>query len=401
MTKSIEKKSNFVSAKLLFSCSFLAALINFVASFWLANVYQPDSFGKFALIFSIANLLSGFLFFRADFLVLREKGMERYAYSLLVYSSIFILIINSAVSIIFLDLILGFIVILWSFFIALSSLITYVAISRDKNNVIAISRLANAISITIMQLLLSNFASEYGMIIGSAFGCGIVQIAVIFLFCKDIVKLNSLIKTLKILKINFKGQLWSTMSWVGDALLLAFMPFMLTTFYGFTLAGYYAFADRLIKSPVSVFASTFSPLYVKFLSECNDLDKLARDKLKYGLIYIFLLLFLSFASYYILPNLIIFLWGDKWAITASVVTFVFIYYLFYLYNISTVYFYHHFGIAKFYLLLQVSFYITVFIIMFNTKDGIEAIRFSLIFYSIIFLFNWFFQMYYLRNNATK
>ncbi|TOQ56018.1 hypothetical protein CGG93_24750, partial [Vibrio parahaemolyticus] len=62
--------------------------------FFLAYFYSPGDFGEFSLYFAIANILSGFLFMRADFLVAKRKELEKYAYSLLIYSTILALFIS-------------------------------------------------------------------------------------------------------------------------------------------------------------------------------------------------------------------------------------------------------------------------------------------------------------------
>ncbi|MFW1503818.1 hypothetical protein ACEWBU_23455, partial [Vibrio parahaemolyticus] len=77
------------------------------------------------MYFAIANILSGFLFMRADFLVAKRKELEKYAYSLLIYSTILALFISLPFILLFSEFIKGITIIVWSSAIALSSLATY------------------------------------------------------------------------------------------------------------------------------------------------------------------------------------------------------------------------------------------------------------------------------------
>ncbi|WP_219582700.1 hypothetical protein, partial [Vibrio parahaemolyticus] len=104
-----------------------------------------------------------------------------------------------------------------------------------------------------------------------------------------------------------------TMSWLFDAVLLSLIPVVINIKYGAVIAGYYVFADRVIKSPVSVLTSTLSPIIVGCVSKGSVTSSRI---LKLILMYALIVLMLSVVSYYFFGDIIgyavIYLWGSKW-----------------------------------------------------------------------------------------
>lgn len=393
----------FSSFSKLFSYSLISSLITFSSSFFLAYFYSPGDFGEFSLYFAIANILSGFLFMRADFLVAKRKELEKYAYSLLIYSTILALFISLPFILLFSEFIKGITIIVWSSAIALSSLATYMCIRRGLENLIGYMRLANAVSISLLQIVFSFSNANNGLIFGSLIGV-IISHTIPFLYLrKKNYGLLSFKKTFGILKRNFKYSFPSTMSWLFDAVLLSLIPVVINIKYGAVIAGYYVFADRVIKSPVSVLTSTLSPIIVGCVSKGSVTSSRI---LKLILMYALIVLMLSVVSYYFFGDIIgyavIYLWGSKWDESSTIISLVIIYHLLYMYNVSTMYIYHHYSSVNIYITIQFLFMVgVVSIFFFSSVNWKMAIEFVIGLFFVVFFTNLISQIYLLKRGGDE
>ncbi|NMP80904.1 oligosaccharide flippase family protein [Pseudoalteromonas arctica] len=379
----------------LLSFSTIAAAINFLASFALAYIYDPEDFGSFAYIFAFSNILSGFLFWRADFLVAKSRYLEKYAYSILVYTTVLIALVMLLVSLVLARTEL-LIVIVWGAVISLSSLISYMAINRGNHLLIGYARLANAVSITSLQLSFSFIEDINGLIFGSVLGSALVHVFIFYKITKNNFRWLTLHKTFIVLRKNFKRSFSTTISWFFDALILSLLPILVNYKFGPVIAGYYVFADRIIKSPVSVLTSTISPLFISYINNVNAYLKLKLLLFKYFISISILILATKLFLGDIVADLIVFLWGDKWVKSSVIVEFVIIYHLSYMYNISTMYFYHHFNIVNKYVLIQGLYFISVVLLfLFFDMTWVRIIEISSYFYMSIFILNFTYHCLFL------
>lgn len=386
----------------LLSFSLLASIINFASSFVLAYVYDPLQFGEFSLFFAIANIISGFLFLRADFLIAKRKELEKYAYSLLFYSVSILTFILLFLSLLYCDFLQVLLVVIWGAGISLNSLVTYMCINRGGNTLIGYIRVSNAVAISILQLAFCDLNYFNGLILGSVIAVVFINLIPFFILRKNRFKLLDLSSSLLILKRNVKYLLPSTISWLFDAVLLSIFPVLINFNFGPVVAGYYVFADRIIKSPMSVLTSTISPIFVRYISEENDYKCIENKLIIYAtVISILSFCFFCFGSSYI-EMLVIYLWGNKWAESATIIGGIIMYYFSYMYNISTMYIYHYFRKVNIYIILQFSyilFTLCVFYIMkFNWKETINVLFLS---YTVVFIINVIIQIFILRRMSNE
>ncbi|WP_186175681.1 MATE family efflux transporter [Vibrio jasicida] len=367
----------------LLSFSLFASLVNFTASFLLAYVYEPIEFGDFSLYFAIANVMSGFLFLRADFLIAKNKELEKYAYSLLVYATALLSILSIIISIVYFDDLKSIVVIVWASGIALSSLVTYMCINRGRNDIIGYIRVANAVSISVLQLLFSYSSDVNGLIYGSLLGSLLAHVIPFYFLKERDFSILNLIYTFRLLNDNFKVSLPSTMSWFFDAVLLSIVPVLINMKFGPTIAGFYVFADRIIKSPLSVITSTISPLIIKYITSAQDSLKVIRVLSLYAAT---VLMFCFLSNLYfgeIVGDLVLYLWGDKWLESSLVISYVLIYHLCYMYNISTMYLHHYLLSVKYYITVQLSFTIIAMLTFYysglNWKDTLQLLVYIYLF----------------------
>ena len=329
----------------LLSFGVLTSLVSFVSSLWLASLYPVGDFGLYANLMASANLMSGFLFLRADMMVVNplagKVNMVGYAAHLLVLSTISALVVGFV-----LDCFLtrsAVWTVVWAFAFALMSLSTYMLISQNRQSTLGAYRVVSVVLLNLPQLILGLLRVPNGLIVGGVVGTTLSSI-LIFLNARRGARLGVPFQEMRHIFFAFlRPSALVTAYWILESAYLLFYPILIARCYGIEFAGYYSFADRLIKAPVAVLSGTLIPFIIGGISGGTlSAREIYTELLRFWKWMAAFSLVFVFASHVLLGNLVRAVWGEKWVVATKILPFVAVYYSSYLMFTTTAFLYQHY-----------------------------------------------------------
>ena len=307
----------------------IAQLIPVLASPFLTRIYTPSQFGLFANYSAIMALL--LVFFSGKFelaIILPKTHKEAINIVSLCFIVIFISTIFFSIVIIFsgntiAKLLHNKELVQWLWLVPFGALFasTYMVMNEwyiRKNNFLGLSKnkIANTFGITVSSLVLGLIRVNLGLIVGQIIGQIFSSLSAFFnvlKYDKQYFKFISVRKIKYFAKkhINFSkffisGQLISTLS--GQAPI-----FILTSVFGITATGLFAFTDRIMGVPMSFIGNAFRDVFkqraaIDYKNDGNCLriyKKVTISLIKVSILP-FIIIFIS------APSLFSFIFGNDW-----------------------------------------------------------------------------------------
>jgi O-antigen/teichoic acid export membrane protein len=265
----------------LLSLNSISQLINYLFIPILAKAFEPESFGNFYYIISIATILTVFFTFRLDQGIINSKNIFQAKTTLEanIFLSILTFLTLSIFSLIFFKEF--FLAVLISFSLSSINLYTLYLNKKEIFKKPAILNLINIILVILVQLALSNIRN--GLEIGYSIG---IIITILFMFFDlylnhevrlDIKKItlykSELIKHKNYLNFSFLASLFNL---INTNILNIFVASQ----FGFFNAGIFGMSNKIMQAPLNLFGSAiyrvqvfkFSTKYIKgeyFKKELN------------------------------------------------------------------------------------------------------------------------------------
>jgi len=298
----------------------LAQVIPFLLSPIISRLYTPEAFGKYSLFISISGLLTIIATGKYDMAIILPK-YDKYAYHLVILSSILTLIFSFLVLVLLFPLKLIFKIENLYFilpFVVFAIGLNYVFDrfnNRIKNyKLMSIQRLIKSTVESIVSIFFAIlFKNSLGLIWGFVIGYICSNLVMIFINYKNFKNCNYskvILKTVSKKYINFPRYTLphSILNTLSAQIPIYFIPIF---FSGIEL-GYYSFGLRIVQAPLSLISqSLFNVLGQKFSEEYakgKSLLPLFNSTLKkLLLIALFSIPFFIFA-----PQIFGFIFGDRW-----------------------------------------------------------------------------------------
>lgn len=313
----------------------IAQLLPMVSAPIVARLYEPESFGAYAVFYSIVTILGGMAFLDYQNAILIENSHRRAFYALIVsfFSCLAISLISFLLYILlpseFLNSIFGNDVVpfLWVIPITvfISSINTlfynwflrkgnYTLISKNKV-IIAIISVFVQIGLGLLKI------GTLGFIVANLISFSISSVLFGFVFFNSIeftvtkVNLKVLIDICKKYK-NFP--LFSVWSNSLNIITLQIPQFLLNSFFGSSLVGQLSLANRMINLPISFISTSFQDLFRQSSAKENSETGKSKNTylrfLRIGIVFGAILLIICL---FVIPPLFAFIFGPKW-VTAGV-----------------------------------------------------------------------------------
>jgi O-antigen/teichoic acid export membrane protein len=300
----------------------------------LTRIYTPEDFGVFALYMSIASTIAVIATGRYEFAIMLPKKDDD-AINIVVLSLLIAFIISFMIFIIIFFLKEQIIIFLnnpelsdWLYFIPLTVLLTgfYQSFSfwsnrQKKYKRLALSKVSqsSAIAITNIGMGLNGFGTN-GLILGGVFG----QFIAIGVLVKSIWNINNLIyKKVNKLKLIVLAKKYIDFPKINmpHAFLNVFstniVVILLSYFFQNAVTGFYALANRVIVSPMSIITGSYGQVFFQKITELSNANNKHEEIMFFKKTVIKLLLF-SFPVFFLFflfsTQIFSFIFGEKWEI---------------------------------------------------------------------------------------
>jgi len=298
----------------------LAQVIPFLLSPIISRLYTPEAFGKYSLFISISGLLTIIATGKYDMAIILPK-YDKYAYHLVILSSILTLIFSFLVLVLLFPLKLIFKIENLYFilpFVVFAIGLNYVFDrfnNRIKNyKLMSIQRLIKSTVESIVSIFFAIlFKNSLGLIWGFVIGytcSNLVMIIINYKKFKEEKYSKVILKTVSKKYINFPRYTLphTILNTLSDQIPIYFIPL----FFSKEILGFYSFGLRIVQAPLSLVSnSLFNVLSQKFSEEYakgKSLLPLFNSTLKK-----LLLLAIATIPFFIFaPQIFGFIFGDKW-----------------------------------------------------------------------------------------
>ncbi|WP_261844969.1 hypothetical protein [Aliamphritea ceti] len=298
----------------LFSGVALAQIIVFICTPFLANSYGAEAFGEFGFFFTIASVLAIIYVGRLDLAISKARTIVDCkiiitGIVLLSFCSVFLtflicqLLLKDIINIEFWKLVCGGIG--FGLFLISNSILIF---NEDYLN-LAKQKVTRALLTVSFQFILLFILPNEGLIIGCTVSYILASLIYLTRQFKPCYKRFwlavsiALVKHKGILKYNLSNDLISAFS--------QNMPVFLAATVSLNVAGVYFLAERLIRTPIYLIASTIRPVIIRSFVSLDYNDKVSRYKLY--IIQLFVFSIALFLVYIIISSILFDYYNfDEW-----------------------------------------------------------------------------------------
>ena len=255
----------------LLSLNSFSQVLNYLFIIILTKAYEPESFGNFYYILSIATILTIFYTLRLDQGIINSRNLLQAKLTLEanLLLSIFMLLILSIISLTFFTIEI-FIAIIISFSFSTINLYTLYLNKKNFFKKPASLNLINILLISLIQLVLSFNNFSFGLELGYSFGILATILYIFFdLYVNHEIRVkfknltiykDELLKHKNYFNYSFLASLFNL---VNTNILNIFLPSQ----FGLFNAGIFGMSDKIIQAPLNLFGSAIYRVKVFEFSE--------------------------------------------------------------------------------------------------------------------------------------
>lgn len=354
--------SNFIGNVLkLVSGSVAAQILGILLVPIVTRIYSPDDMGVFQLFVAVSGILVIFSTFSYQFAIMLPKSEEDSA-NVFFLSSILVTFISLLVAvavIIFPEDIEHIIEYIFHtkgsskyliylpaivFFNGLFFVQNYWLSRKLRFGVVAGSRVLNALSTKVLQLVPFWTASPLGLIAGYTLGYGLADLAMLKGVREDLKIFRTVsVKKMKEVAIEYKNfPLFSSWSTLSNTISPQVPTFLLAYFYSTSVVGYFSLANQVVNMPMGLIGTAIQQVFFQKISEVKNGNSSGDMKTIVSEVYKKLILIGIFPMILLLilgEEIFTFAFGKNWYIAGTYVKILvpFIFLVFLALPISTLY----------------------------------------------------------------
>ena len=302
-----------------------AQMITFLSSPAISRLYSPTAFGLFSTYTATISILSVLSCARYELAIPLPKDINdsvdvfKTAVNVSFVIALFFIPIIFAFSFFFNEPLFMFF--LYSIVILINGLGICLNLLHNKLGnfrFASISKILQAVSISVLGITLSSFSNSHGLIISSFLGQLIVIIFLIYILP---VHIRKDIFHISFNKFKFKENLLKYVDFPKISLIPALLNifssqipnYLIASIYGVGFAGYYFFSSRLVVLPTSLIGSAVNDIYYQKVIEKINNEERIMPFLKNNIFFLFIMGLFFFIFFFLLSErLIPFFFGDKW-----------------------------------------------------------------------------------------
>lgn len=334
------------SILVFFSGGAIAQIINLIGSPFLTRLYNPEIFGRLALLMSITSILNTITTFRYENVILLSKNYSEFINSFILCSwiniSVFILGLFIGIITMFFDFCDSLFIIFLIFSLLFSGFYTiFLTLNTRKGNfkLITKAKIFRALTTAILSIGFFYFFKSEGLLIGFIMGQFVECVVMgrktkISLILKQKIFSRFYVNVIDTAKQNIDYPKYTIVSTIINRLNTEMPILLIGKMFGSVLLGQYSLAYRVI-SPFFIISASFSEVFKKFI--VDDIKKNSNSKLllKKTTIKLSLLSLISCIIILILSFFFLNIFGPNWDIAAKVTKY-FVPYLFFAIIVSPI-----------------------------------------------------------------
>ncbi|MDA6067153.1 oligosaccharide flippase family protein [Idiomarina abyssalis] len=250
--------------------------INLLGLLFLSRLYTPAEFGLYAVLLGVITIAGAASSFRYEMTILLPKS-ESKASIATALSIITCLISNLLFLVVLLTLYAFGVVGVWWLIIPVASIFTsfinIAAFLQNRNKqylrIVAV-QILKAITFILVAVIAGSYgATNYGLLLGLLFS---VTLPAILIICFDFRIALSLAKKIEFSRLFAWGRIhrkfiyYSTPAVLANSLASQAPVFLLTFFFGASLAGYYSMVQKVMMAPVTLVSGAVNKVYMQRIS---------------------------------------------------------------------------------------------------------------------------------------